>query len=344
MRIFKGYQRGINLGGWLSQCESMEDAHFRTFIQKEDIAGIASWGLDHVRLPIDCDVVFENMEGELHDRMRYVDACISWCGEYGLNLVLDLHKTYGYMFDRAVVPDPDAFFNDEKLQDAFLRLWRTMAERYGKLSDRVAFELLNEVTNPDQAQNWNRIAARAIKTIREIAPDTYLLVGGVNNNSVTRVPLLDPPADEKIVYNFHCYEPLMFTHQKAGWVDKMPADFSISYPETMGAYRQAADRLGIWQADDISPEDTRLIGPEYFEELFRCAIEAAKKWDVPLYCGEYGVIDRVDVEQSVRWYRDIHSTFEKYGIGRAAWSYRRMDFGLADARYDAVREQILQYL
>ena len=45
MRIFEGFQRGVNLGGWLSQCRSMEEAHFQGFIQKEDIARIASWGL-----------------------------------------------------------------------------------------------------------------------------------------------------------------------------------------------------------------------------------------------------------------------------------------------------------
>ena len=344
MRIFEGYQRGVNLGGWLSQCESMEEAHFESFIKKEDIARIAGWGLDHVRLPIDCDVVFADAQGTPHARMRYVDDCITWCGQYGLNVVLDLHKTFGYMFDRAVVPDPDAFFRVEAVQEAFLRLWRTLALRYGSLSERVAFELLNEVTNPAQAQNWNRIAARAIAKIREIAPDTFILVGGVNNNSVTRVPLLDPPADDRIVYNFHCYEPLVFTHQTAGWVDGMPADFSIAYPNTIGAYRQAADRLGIWQADDVSPEDERVIGPEYFERLFREAIAYAERMNVPLYCGEYGVIDQVPTADTVRWYRDIHEAFVRHGIGRAAWSYRRMNFGLADARYDDVRKELLQYL
>jgi hypothetical protein len=40
----------------------------------------------------------------------------------------------------------------------------------------------------------------------------------------------------------------------------------------------------------------------------------------------------------------IHTAFETYGIGRAAWSYREMDFGISDARMDAVREELLRYL
>ena len=40
----------------------------------------------------------------------------------------------------------------------------------------------------------------------------------------------------------------------------------------------------------------------------------------------------------------INAAFLKYGIGRAAWSYRRMDFGLSDARMDGVREELLRFI
>lgn len=342
MRTFEGYQRGINLGGWLSQCVSMEDAHFDAFITEADIARIAGWGLDHVRLPIDCDIVFAGMDGTPHARMRHVDDCVAWCEKYDLRLVLDLHKTYGYMFDTAVVPDPDVFFNDPALQDAFIRLWETLARRYGGLRDRVAFELLNEVTNPAQAENWNRIAARAMEAVRALAPDTWILVGGVNNNSVTRVPLLDPPRDARIVYNFHCYEPLVFTHQKASWVRSMTPDFSMDYPQPVEAYHQAGARLGLWQAE--APAAPEMISPAYFESLFRSALDYAERQGAPLYCGEYGVIDQADPQATLRWYRDIHAVFERHGIGRAAWTYKVRDFGLSDPHYDGIRSDLVKVL
>ena len=72
------------------------------------------------------------------------------------------------------------------------------------------------------------------------------------------------------------------------------------------------------------------------------AVAAAEKQGVPLYCGEYGVIDRADPEDALSWFRMIHTAFEKYGIGRAAWSYRQMDFGLSDARMDDVREELIK--
>ena len=56
------------------------------------------------------------------------------------------------------------------------------------------------------------------------------------------------------------------------------------------------------------------------------------------------MIDNASPEDTLEWYKLIHAAFTKYGIGRAAWSYRRMDFGLADERMDGVREELLKYI
>lgn len=59
--VYEYFRRGINLGGWLSQYEFIArqpltdehlSQHFETFIQEKDLRQIASWGFDHVRLPI----------------------------------------------------------------------------------------------------------------------------------------------------------------------------------------------------------------------------------------------------------------------------------------------------
>ena len=49
-------------------------------------------------------------------------------------------------------------------------------------------------------------------------------------------------------------------------------------------------------------------------------------------------------EDTVKWYRVIHDTFEKHEISRSAWSYRRMDFGLSDERMDGVRDRLIPLL
>lgn len=346
MKVFEGFQKGVNLGGWLSQCVSREKVHFDTFITKADIDQIAGWGLDHVRLPIDYDVVMEDDGTFKEEGFAYIDQCFAWAKEDGLNVILDVHKTKGYMFDTQEVANGDLFFQEKELQDFFVALWKELATRYGKLNDYVAFELLNEVVNPAVDKIWNGIAKRTIEEIRTIAKDTYILVGGVCYNSVSCVSRLDDPFDDKIVYNFHCYEPLVFTHQAAYWVVDMPSDFHTDYPKTAQEYREVGKNIaqascGALFENGIEAEDK---GITIFEKLFADAVAFAESKNVPLYCGEYGVIDQAPTADTVRWFEDIHAVFEKHGIGRAVWNYKQKDFGLVDPHYEEIVDELVKNL
>ena len=66
LRKFEGFTKGINLGGWLSQVKPENSGH-DTFITKEDIRTIKTFGVDHVRLPIDFELV-EDEAGNVRDR------------------------------------------------------------------------------------------------------------------------------------------------------------------------------------------------------------------------------------------------------------------------------------
>lgn len=341
MRRFEGYQKGINLGGWISQCKNTKE-HYDSFIKEKDIALLATWGIDHVRVPVDYELV-ETEEGSYKEEgFTYIDSCIAWCRKYHLNMILDLHKTAGYSFDEQ--ESEDAFFEKVELQDRFVSLWREFTRRYAEHGDILAFELLNEVVNPNVSEKWNAIVRRTIEAIRETAPDIHILVGGVCNNSVTKVKLLDSPYDENIVYNFHCYDPLIFTHQSASWVPGMPADFHLDYPGDIEKYKEHGKIIDPAHSESLYVDGIYKLGAEFFETIFKEAIEAAEKNNAMLYCGEYGVIGQAPIESTLNWYRDVHAVFEKYGIGRAAWNYKRMKFGLVDENYDSVREQLISLL
>ena len=78
MRIAQGFQKGINLGGWLSQGE-LNKEYLDSFIVESDIATIASWGADHIRLPLDFENV-EEADGSVKEAgYEYIEKCISWC-------------------------------------------------------------------------------------------------------------------------------------------------------------------------------------------------------------------------------------------------------------------------
>lgn len=312
----RGFYRGINLGGWLSQCDYSED-RLNNFITEPDFEKIASWGLDHVRIPVDYNVL-ENEDGSYSESgFTRVENALGFAKKYGLNTIIDLHKTAGFSFDKD--EQESGFFDNEKYQERFYSLWEQLAKRFGKYSDYVAFELLNEVTEQRFSDAWNRISRECIKRIRTYAPDTLILLGSYWNNSPESVKDLEKPYDDKVIYNFHCYSPFEFTHQGAPWVDNIDHDARFRF-------------------EDV--ENT----PEYFEKLFAEAMETAKNNGTSLYCGEYGVIDRAAPEDTLKWFKVINSVFEKHGIARAAWSYKEMDFGLSDNRMDGVREELVKYL
>lgn len=344
MRTFTGFQHGVNLGGWLSQCVATTEEHFNTFITEADIARIAGMGFDHVRLPVDYNWIEDEAGAPIEAGLSRIDDCIQWCEGHGLSLLLDLHKAFGYTFDPLEADaDREIFFHDAPLQERFIALWRRLAYRYGT-HPGVAFDLLNEVVSPNIVGEWNDIVDRTVAAIREITPDTWIVVGGVCYNNVKSVPLLAPPRDERVVYNFHCYEPMLFTHQKAYWVAGMLSDLDVPYPDELARYQALSEQLSFDLAGAIAGEKVDALGPQFFEALFAPAIKAAGQYDAPLYCGEYGVIDRAPAEDALRWHKDIAVVFDRHGIGRALWNYKNKDFGLVDAHYDGVRERLLKTL
>ncbi len=316
MKKLLDLHRGVNLGGWLSQCDYSAE-RLNHFIAAEDFARIASWGLDHVRIPVDYNVLEDDRGGYDAPGWERLDFALAQCEKHGLKTVIDLHKTAGFSFDKGEAET--GFFADEKYQQRFLRLWDEITRRYGRLHERVVFELLNEVTSPDFMPVWNRVAGEAIRRIHQAAPEMLVLVGSYHNNSAPAVPALDPPADDKVVYNFHSYDPIEYTHQGAPWVDILDKSVRIPFAQS-----------GVTE--------------EMFEKHFAPAFEAAQARNAALYCGEYGVIDRVAPEDAVHWFRTINAVFERHGVARAVWSYKQMDFGVGDPRWDALRDELIKAL
>ncbi|MCH5266866.1 MAG: cellulase family glycosylhydrolase [Lachnospiraceae bacterium] len=340
---WKGYVKGINLGGWLSQCDYSVE-RLEKFIAEEDIKKIAEWGFDHVRLPFDYNIV-QDEEGNLIEKgFEYLQRAVTWCEKHHLNIVLDLHKTAGYSFDKD--EGESGFFDSEMYQERFYSLWEEMAKRFGSYEKNVAFELLNEVTDKNSMDSWNHIASICIGRVRKFAPETKILVGGYWNNAAAAVKDIAEPIDKNIVYNFHCYEPLIFTHQGASWVEGMPLDFRMDFDNDLEEF--------FGNTKTYLPNNEILLEPaknltgkldsRFFEALFAEAVSVAEERGVSLYCGEYGVIDLASSEDTVQWYAAIHQTFRKYGIGRAAWNYKDLNYGLVDSHMDSVREDMINIM
>lgn len=330
--------RGLNLGGYLSQCiHDMQ--HYRTFIEKSDIDQIAQWGFDHIRLPIDFEVLEDEDGNQKQEGYELVLKVCDWCRENDLNVVLDLHKAYGYDFNHAGDKEKNDLFHNAYLQERFVDLWCTIANTF-KNFNNVAFELLNEVVEKENAMLWNELIDKTVKCIREVNAQTPIIYGGIQWNSARTLKLLRIPEDKNIIFTFHFYEPLLFTHQKAHWVKQMDPKKEVSYPDSMDYYRSESATLGE-QGETTVFARSQTMGVEFIEEMVSEAVLAAQKAGTQLYCGEFGVIDQAPVQDTMRWFEDVKTIFENHHIGCALWTYKQMDFGLTDLHYDDIRKDLI---
>ena len=165
----------------------------------------------------------------------------------------------------------------------------------------------------------------------------YLIITHTHTDHIKSIRAFD----EKIVYNFHCYEPFPFTHQGAYWVEQMPSDFRIDYPADMDTYKERSKVIDPDMGGAIFKVKVDKLGPDFFETIFKPALEKSKQDDIPLYCGEYGVIDLADNHGKIRWLKDIHTVFEKYGIGNALWNYKEKDFGLVNEQFADIKDEFI---
>ncbi len=329
---------GINLGGFLSQCEHSQQ-HYEEFITRKDLETISNWGFDHVRLPIDYEVFETEDASEIVSGYEKVKEVVEWAKDNNLSIILDLHKAYGYDFNNAG-EEANSLFKSEKLQDRFIALWDKIS-KYFKDYDNIAFELLNEVVEEENADAWNKLIAKTVKAIRKNAPDSYIIYGGIQWNSAKTLKFLEQPLDDKIMFTFHFYEPLLFTHQKAYWVKTMDPEWVVNYPGTKEDYYTRSKIIGD-QGKAVYESGLDYIGQNLIEDLVQDAINAAKNAGVKLYCGEFGVIDQAPIEDTLRWFSDVNEVFSKYNIGYAIWNYKEKDFGISGSHYESIREDLLK--
>ena len=319
-------KRGINLGGFLSQCVHTQ-AHYDSFIKRDDIKKIKDMGYDHIRLPIDYEV-FETKEGDrIDDGYKRVHEVIGWTREEDIPIILDLHKAYGYDFNDAGDDAKNMLFSDEAVQERFIKLWKSIAKEYAGY-DNVALELLNEVVEDKNADAWNKLIARSLSAIREIAPEIPVIYGGIRWNSADTIKLLEPVNDPNVIVTFHFYEPLVFTHQHAHWMPVMEKTGDVYYPDDMSRYRHNSEILG-GQGETVLASSCDHMDIDYLREMVKIAVDSAAGIGAShIYVGEYGVIDQAPAADMLRWMADTMQVFKENNIGCALWSYKQMDFGI----------------
>jgi len=218
----------------------------------------------------------------------------------------------GDWFDESLLIE--SVWQDQAAQDAWVEMWRYMAERYRDDPIVAGYDLLCEPNSagilleiwepaefyPEYAgtlYDWNQLYPRITAAIREVDPDTPILVAAMGWSAVRWLPYLEPTGDPRTVYMVHQYEPQMeYTHQEPPAENTYPGEFDLDWDGEPDPF----DRQ--WLDDYLSSIDA-------FQ----------RDHGVPVAVNEFGVVRWVP--GGAPFMDDEMDLFEQRGMNCALWSW-----------------------
>jgi len=313
-------RHGINLSEWFAQVYDQRGytkEHFETWNTAQDIALIKAMGFDHVRLSVNPQPMFRHGQADRipADYLGYLDSAVQMILDHGLAIILDVHPESDFKQKLAT---------DDSFVEQFEDYWRQLARHYSTTNpDLVSFEILNEPEFHDRYR-WQGVQAKLAVAIREGAPLHTIIVAGAFWSSENELLFFDPLRDSNIIYNFHFYEPHIFTHQGATWSTNYVHYLKeLPYPSTPDNVQPVAvllpDAVNRLQAIHYGLDQWNALRIE--GEIGQVAAWA-KRWNVSVTCNEFGVYRKAaNPRDRAAWISDVRSTLEKHGIGWTMWDY-----------------------
>ena len=205
-------------------------------------------------------------------------------------------------------------WTDQTAQDAWVEMWQYTAARYQNHPIVVGYDLMCEpnaagirdIWEPEDFYNqyggttldWNQLYPKISTAIREVDPETPIMIGGMGWSSIRWLPYLEPTDDSRTVYLVHQYEPQeQYTHQE--------------YHSSLNGYP------GVFDLDwDGNPDP---FNQDWLEDYFTIIDQFQDKWDVPISVNEFGVVRWVP--DGAEFINDQLSLFEKQGLNHAIWMW-----------------------
>ena len=319
-------KRGTNIAHWLSQ-SNKRGAERESFFTQKDVQFIASAGFDHFRLPVDEEQLWDSSGKRHDDAFKLLDNALRWADAAGLRVVLDLHILRSHHFNE----DEKPLWTKPAEQDRFIRLWSDLSSAFKKYPNSlVAYEFMNEPVADDPEQ-WNTLLARVADSIRSWEPERVLVIGSNRWQSVNTFDQLRVPANDKnIILSFHFYEPFHLTHYKARWTPLKDFEGQVQYP-------------GQIVVNGKNEHEKRVYNRDTLEKMMAKPLHLADSLNLPLYCGEFGVIDGSPEASRDAWYRDLVAIFDKHNIAYANWNFKAGSFGIVDQNLKP-RKQLVSIL
>ncbi len=297
---------GLNMGNAL---EAPFEGEWDVIIKDEYFTIMKEAGFKSVRIPIRWSAHADTMAPYAIDsvfmaRVKYV---VDLALETDLKVIINTHH-YNPLFQ-----DPQAH------QPRLLAFWHQIGLAFKDYPMDLIFEPLNEPHEKLTPELWNEWIPVLTKEVRSTNPERTLMFGTANWGGISKLNDLVIPVEERnVIVTVHYYEPFHFTHQGASWVD--------GSKEWLGK---------TWVAGgDQSAE---------INEHFDLIKAYAKKYNRPIYIGEFGAFSAADSTSRAAYTAAVVQASEARGFSWSYWEFCS-GFGAYDPKAEVWREDLLNAL
>lgn len=314
--------KGINLSNWFNDYSDI--GQFSNRFSAATLQLIKQKGFTYVRIPVGAGILFNKSNPSVLNAANLieVDNAVSNCINAGLGVTINLHPAQNET-DSLLAASP-------VYTDQVATYWKSLALFFKKYNaDKLYFEVLNEPHASAAgltAQGfswWQPVQQKLIQAIRDAAPDHYIIAGGEGWSSIDGLKKITPYNISKIIYNFHFYEPFLFTHQGASWAGWIPAMLgsNIPYPSSPASVAPliaAASNTELKNA--LTWYGDQKINIDSLDKMIKQAADWATTNNVPLILNEFGSYSTYAPRQSrLNYLHDVRVVLERYKIGWAMW-------------------------
>ncbi|MDP2911502.1 MAG: cellulase family glycosylhydrolase [Candidatus Omnitrophota bacterium] len=307
--------RGVNLGGWLmmegyilhgrniaekifksefkkrygrKELNNFTELYRNNFINESDFKNISSLGFNCIRLPFNYRLI-ENEDG-----LNILKKAVKLCEKYNIYCILDMHAAPGCQNEdwHADSEGKAELWTNSRYQEKFFGLWELLADTFKDKEIVAGYDILNEpvIKSQDAGKILRNFYIKAVKRIRGIDKGHMIFLEGNTWSQV--LEHIGEPFAENLSYSAHFYHPLEFVFN---------FQTGLGYP---------GDIFGEqWGRDTIK---RRL-------ELY---YDYSKKWNIPIFMGEFGVNARGGYYGEYEWVRDTISCFRDFKFHWTYWTYK----------------------
>jgi len=309
------FSRGVNFSNWFEYVKNTQGINFGRFTE-QDFADVKRLGVDVIRIPIDFTLFTSTAPNYIIEPLVFLllDKVADWAEKYQIYIILDNHTG-------------DCPPTNTNIRNFLIPVWTQIAQHYKDRSQYVIYEIQNE-PNHISSSNWGRIQGDVIDAIRKIDKQHWIVVTGADNDdgysSVSTLTALPRYTDNKLLYTFHFYLPMVFTHQGVSSIDPLYEHLAkIPFPYDRNRMPTTPNGLrGTWLEDHLrSKYPTEGTTAALIRKIDQAA-SFAKQRNVPVFCGEFGAVNINTLsEDRIRYYRFIRETLEARNISWLIWNY-----------------------